>query len=62
MLCNLSDTARVLIKVKVSLTSHKAQIGDGISGIHLYYDIRHNRDDRICSCTRVQHFTPREIT
>jgi len=30
----------------------KAQIVDGISGGHLYFDIRHNCDGRVISCTR----------
>jgi len=38
-----------------------AQIGVAMSDIHLYFDIRHNCDGRIVSCTRVQHFTCREI-
>ena len=39
----------------------KVQIGDEISGIHLYLVIRHNCYGRYISCTRVQHFTDREI-
>ena len=30
----------------------KAQILDGMSGGHLYFDIRHNCDGRVISCTR----------
>jgi len=30
----------------------KAQIVDGMSGGHLYFDIGHNCDGRVVSCTR----------
>jgi hypothetical protein len=40
----------------------KAQIGDGMSGIHLYFENRHNCDGSVVKFTRVQHFTPKEVT
>jgi len=30
----------------------KVQIEDGMSGGHLYFDIRHNCDGSVASCTR----------
>ena len=30
----------------------KSQIVDGMSGGHLYFDIRHNCDGRVVSCMR----------
>jgi hypothetical protein len=31
-------------------------------GFYPYLDIRHNQDDRLVSCTRRPHFTPRKYT
>jgi len=35
----------------------KAQIGDGMSGVHLYFDIRHNCDGRVVSGTHLTRLT-----
>jgi hypothetical protein len=39
----------------------KAQMGNGVSGIHLCFYLHHNCDGRFVKCTRVPHFTPLEI-
>ena len=40
----------------------KAQIGDGMSGVRLYFDIRHNCNGRVVSGTRVTRLTPMEFS
>ena len=35
----------------------ETQNGDGILGFHPYFDIRHNQDGTVVSCTRRTHFT-----
>ena len=39
----------------------RAQIGDGMSGVHLYFAIRHNCDGRAVTGTRVTHFIHMEF-
>ena len=38
----------------------KTQILDGMSGVYLYFDFRHNCDGRVVSGTCVTHITPME--
>ena len=38
-----------------------SQIGDGMSGIHLYFYVLHNCDGSVVRCTRLQNLTPMEI-
>jgi hypothetical protein len=36
--------------------------GDGMFGFHPYFDIRHNLDGKVVSCTRRPHVTLKEIS
>ena len=56
-LCNLNVHCVDLNDGKVLMS----QIGDGMSGIHLYFYIRHICDGSVVRCTRVQNLTPMEI-
>ena len=76
MFCDLNDCTSHLLRFKcLVLTSWesktlkekfsyqviRAQIGVGMSFIHLYFDIRHNCNGRVVNGTRVPHFTPMKI-
>ena len=42
--------------------SRRLKRGDGMLTFHPYFDIRHNNDGEVVSCTRRPHFTPKEIS
>ena len=39
-----------------------SQIGNGMIGVLLYFDVWHNCDGRVVSCTHMLQFTPMEFT
>jgi len=43
------------------MTNHEDSEGGWNTGLHSYFDVRHNKDGRVVSSTRRLHFTPKEI-
>jgi hypothetical protein len=60
------DQSSVVLKIAgkgkaFSYQVMETQKRDGILGFHPYFDIRHNCDSRVVSCTRRPQFTVKEI-
>jgi len=43
------------------MTSHEVSEGGWNTGLYSYFDVRHNKDGRVVSATRLLHFTHKKI-